>query len=95
MLRTALLLLTSYDFSPNYLVDTTMPSPSICSAPEPSSEAGAPAEDEIEVTPEMIEAGVDVLWKSGSVEIPMDGVDQALVQKIFSAMLRARPTYRS
>jgi hypothetical protein len=41
---------------------------------------------EIEVTPEMIEAGLHVLWGSGAVENPMDGVDQELVRKIFSAM---------
>ena len=42
--------------------------------------------ERIEATPEMIEAGVRVLWKSGAVETPMDGVDQMLVQKIFVAM---------
>lgn len=52
----------------------------------PSLEAGAPVEKEIEVTPEMIAAGVDVLWDSGAVENPMDGVDQELVRKIFVAM---------
>lgn len=40
----------------------------------------------IEVTPEMIEEGVRVLWESGAVENPIDGVDQELVRKIFSAM---------
>jgi hypothetical protein len=48
-------------------------------------------EPEIKVTPEMIEAGVSVLWESGAIENPMDGVDQILVQKIFVAMsLRSR-----
>jgi hypothetical protein len=41
---------------------------------------------EIEVTPEMIEAGLHVLWDSGAVENPIHGVDQELVRKIFSAM---------
>ena len=50
-----------------------------------SIEAGAPAR-EIEITPEMIEAGVCVLWESGAVETPMDGADRELVQKIFVAM---------
>ena len=43
-----------------------------------------------EVTPEMIEAGVRVLWESGALETVMDGPDQLLVQKIFVAMSRAR-----
>jgi hypothetical protein len=46
--------------------------------------AGAP---EIEVTPAMLGAGVRVLWNSGALETPMDGVDQLLVQDIFVAML--------
>jgi hypothetical protein len=53
----------------------------------PSAEAGAP---EIEVTPEMIEAGIDVLYKSGAVEHQMCDVDRELIQKIFLAMLHAR-----
>ena len=47
-----------------------------------------PAEQEIEVTEEMIEAGVRVLWKSGALETLMDGPDQMLVQEIFVAMSR-------
>jgi hypothetical protein len=55
--------------------------------PSPDSvEAGAP-EAEIEITPEMIEAGVCVLWDSGAHE-PMDGVDQLLIERIFVAMSR-------
>ena len=53
-----------------------------------SVEAGAP-EAEIETTPEMIEAGVRVLWDSGAVETPMEDFDRSLVQKIFVAMSRA------
>jgi hypothetical protein len=55
-------------------------------------EAGAPA-GEIEITPEMIEAGVRVLWDSGAHE-PMEGVDQLLIEKVFVAMSRAAK-YRS
>lgn len=49
-------------------------------------EAGAP-EAEIEITPEMIEAGVCVLWESGAIEAPMEDFNRELVQKIFVAML--------
>lgn len=60
----------------------------MCPAParaldRPPTPTAAP---EIAVTPEMIEAGVGVLWESGAVENPMEGVDQELVRKIFSAM---------
>jgi hypothetical protein len=41
--------------------------------------------DEIEITPEMIEAGLCVLWDSGAVENPMDA-DRILIRKIFLAM---------
>jgi hypothetical protein len=47
--------------------------------------AGAP-EIEIEITSEMIEVGVRVLWDSGAVETPMEKADRTLVQKIFVAM---------
>jgi|GEM_PF-5611442 len=50
-----------------------------------SVEAGAPAE--IEVTPEMVEVGVRVLWESGAIEAPMEDFNRELVQKIFVAML--------
>jgi hypothetical protein len=46
--------------------------------------AGAP-EEEIEITPEMIEAGVCVLWNSGAVENP-SSADHILIQEIFSVM---------
>jgi hypothetical protein len=39
-----------------------------------SVEAGAP-EAEIEITSEMIEAGVTVLWESGALEIFMEDFD--------------------
>jgi hypothetical protein len=50
-----------------------------------SVEAGAP-EAEIEITPEMIEAGVRVLWESGAIETPMGDADRDLVHEIFVAM---------
>lgn len=39
-----------------------------------------------EITNEMIEAGVGVLWESGAVETPMGDVDRDLVVKIFRSM---------
>lgn len=45
---------------------------------------------EVEVTPEMIEAGVRVLLESGAIETPMPGADPYLVQRIFVAMSLAR-----
>jgi hypothetical protein len=64
------------------MVNTTTPSSSR-ESPTPQGKAGAP---EIEVTPDMIEAGVRVLWESGVVETPIDGVDQMVIQRIFVAM---------
>lgn len=55
----------------------------MCDKPE---NAGAP---EVEVRPEMIEAGVAVLWDSGAVEHPTE-VDRELVRKIYVAMMDAR-----
>jgi hypothetical protein len=49
-------------------------------------DAGAP---EDEITPEMIEAGIRVLWESGAVDIPMIDFDREVVQKIFVAMFHA------
>jgi len=48
-----------------------------------SKDAGAP---KIEITPEMIEAGVRVLWESGAVESPNLGADQELVRELFLTM---------
>jgi hypothetical protein len=56
-----------------------------------TSEAGAP---EIEITPEMIEEGVRVLWESGAVENPNEDADRSLVQKIFVAMAALRESSR-
>ncbi len=54
--------------------------------------SGAP---EIEITPEMIEAGVQVLWQSGAVENPIVALDRDLVGEIFLAMLQRRPSAAS
>jgi hypothetical protein len=51
--------------------------------------AGAP-EEEIEITPEMIEAGYLTLIASGVVDDPLEA-DKVTVAEIFEAMLRARP----
>ena len=40
---------------------------------------------EIEVSEEMIEAGLRVLWDSGAVENPMDA-DRTLIREIFAVM---------
>jgi hypothetical protein len=44
-------------------------------------EAGAP-----ELTEKMIEAGVQVLWKSGAIENPTS-LDRELVRRVYLAML--------
>jgi hypothetical protein len=49
-------------------------------------DAGAP---ETEITPEMIEAGIEILWNSGAVEHPLADCDKELIRKIFFAMLAA------
>jgi hypothetical protein len=67
------------------MVDTTNPKASNEADSDHFAESGAPG---IEITPAMIESGVTVLWDSGAIETPMDGVDQELVRKIFAAMSR-------
>ena len=47
--------------------------------------AGAPA-CEIEITPEMIEAGVAVLYESGAIEHPL-AADRDLVRDVFTTMV--------
>ncbi len=44
-------------------------------------------EAEIEVTPEMIEAGLRVLRESGAVENPIEGVDGMLIEEIYRTMV--------
>ena len=51
------------------------------------NDSGAP---QIKVTPEMIRAGVDVLWASGAVEEQLDS-DELLVSDIFHAMIDRLP----
>lgn len=48
----------------------------------------ATAAPEIEVTPEMMEAGLSILWESGAVEKPMEAPDRELVRRIYLAMAR-------
>jgi hypothetical protein len=43
---------------------------------------------EIEVTPAMIEAGMNALWATGAIEHPC-GADEAVVRRVFSAMILA------
>lgn len=50
--------------------------------------------EEIEVTPEMIEAGVRVLYESGAIENPIYSNDQSLVCRIFLSMSEARQSSR-
>ncbi len=65
------------------MVDTTSPKCGT-SAVSPQGEAGAP-----EITSAMIEAGVEVLWKSGAIEHPME-IDRDLVRSIYLAMTAAQ-----
>lgn len=50
----------------------------------------AVADAEIEITPEMIEAGVQVLWESGAVENPLAYADRKTIRRIFSTMFQLR-----
>jgi hypothetical protein len=52
-----------------------------------SDEAGAPV-GVIEITPEMIEAGVSALWATGAVEHPCMA-DESVVRRVFIAMISA------
>ena len=45
-----------------------------------------PADDEIEVTPEMIEAGVMAYYKEGS---PVEDTDNRMKAELFTAIFRA------
>lgn len=71
----------------DYLVDTTMPILSI-PAVSASAEAGAPDSEDFQATPEMIEAGVEVLWASGAIEHPLEA-DRLLVRDVYRAMQKA------
>jgi hypothetical protein len=65
------------------MVDTTSPKASSVPAPSATGGAGAP---EVEITSEMIEVGVRVLWESGAVESANLGADQELVREMFLRM---------
>ena len=54
--------------------------------PDRAAPPVAPATELDEPTPEMIAAGLDVLWASGSLESPAEALDRALVAKIYDAM---------
>jgi hypothetical protein len=55
-------------------------------------EAGAPAdENEIEVTPEMIEAGAAALWRTRGWARQADEDWPALMTAAYRAMVKARP----
>lgn len=62
--------------------------------PKPRASAGPKTVSfSSEPTPEMIEAGVAVLWASGAVEGQLHS-DELLVAEIFQAMLSASPPKR-
>jgi hypothetical protein len=46
-------------------------------------------EGEVDVTPEMIEAGVTTLWESGAVENPLEA-DRRIIKEVFRAMWSAK-----
>jgi hypothetical protein len=50
------------------------------------------AKAEIEATPEMIEAGINVLWASCIVEHPCEA-DKEIIPEIFIAMIRTSPSF--
>ena len=54
------------------------------------TESDRPAREvqEIEITPEMVEAGVRILWGSGTVDERLEA-DRLLVRDIFAAMFGA------
>lgn len=51
---------------------------------------GAP---ESEPTSAMVEAGLIVLWESGSLESPSELLDRVLVRKIYRAMREQDPSH--
>ena len=52
-------------------------------------------QDQTEVTPEIIEAGVEDLRESGRLAYEMGDVDSVLVDRIIRAALREKPSNRS
>jgi hypothetical protein len=65
------------------MVDTT--DPKYCNGPVSDliPETGSP---ELEITPEMIEAGLAVLYESGAIETPILSNDREVVRQIFCRM---------
>jgi hypothetical protein len=96
------------DYAPNYMVDTTSQKSSIISilarlCVDLSYRARnswmddaqpGPDADTIEVTPEMMEAGLRTLYESGAIENPIEGADRRLVSEIFSVMTGAMRALR-
>lgn len=50
---------------------------------------------EPEITPEMIEAGVRVLWDSGMLAIEAGNLDRLLVEEVVTAALAIRPEHQA
>lgn len=59
-----------------------------CSTHATAKAVGAP-DTEIEITPEMIEAGLRVLYDSNAIEHPLWEADRQLAEKVFRAMAGA------
>jgi len=64
---------------PNYIRDKAV------SMPHDSQRQAGTELREIEITPEMIEAGVKALWEAGRTDYQADGPDQLLVREILRA----------
>lgn len=60
------------------------------SSPTSAPDLGAGEPAQVEVTPEMVEAGISVLWASGAVEGEL-GSDKLLVAEIYRAMASLGP----
>ncbi len=49
--------------------------------------------DDIPITPEMIEAGLNILWDSCAIEHPLDA-DRLVVEQIYYAMRLAQASHQ-
>lgn len=56
---------------------------SISAADATKAEAGAP---ESEVTPEMIDAGLQTLYASGALDVFVEDLDREVIRKVYLAM---------
>jgi hypothetical protein len=72
----------------NYILDVESSACAMISAVAHDRAAGAP-EGEIEITPEMVEAGFKVLLESGITEFPLEA-DKLWVTEIFRSMCSVR-----